>query len=54
MAARDGGLRGEFGQPLVVAAARIGATELYTEDLTDGQEILGVRIANPFAGNKSS
>jgi len=22
---------------------------LYTEDLNDGQEILGVRISNPFA-----
>jgi predicted nucleic acid-binding protein len=22
---------------------------LYTEDLNDGQEILGVRICNPFA-----
>lgn len=35
---------------LVVAAARIGAKVLYTEDMNDGQEILGVRICNPFAG----
>jgi predicted nucleic acid-binding protein len=35
---------------IVVAAARSGATVLYTEDLNDGQEILGVRIRNPFAG----
>jgi predicted nucleic acid-binding protein len=35
---------------VVVAAARAGAAVLYTEDLTDGQEILGVRISNPFAG----
>jgi predicted nucleic acid-binding protein len=35
---------------VVVAAARAGARSLYTEDLNDGQEILGVRISNPFAG----
>ena len=34
---------------VVVAAARSGAAVLYTEDLNDGQEILGVRITNPFA-----
>jgi predicted nucleic acid-binding protein len=34
---------------VVVAAARTGAEVLYTEDLNDGQEILGVRITNPFA-----
>ena len=34
---------------VVVAAAKTGATVLYTEDLNDGQEILGVRIRNPFA-----
>jgi predicted nucleic acid-binding protein len=34
---------------VVVAAARAGATLLYTEDLNDGQEILGVRVRNPFA-----
>jgi len=34
---------------IVVAAARTGATVLYTEDLNDGQEILGLRISNPFA-----
>ncbi len=34
---------------IVVAAARSGAAVLYTEDLNDGQEILGVRIRNPFA-----
>jgi predicted nucleic acid-binding protein len=34
---------------VVVAAARAGAAVLYTEDLNDGQEILGVRISNPFA-----
>lgn len=33
---------------IVVAAARSGAEVLYTEDLNDGQEILGVRISNPF------
>ena len=35
---------------VVVAAARSGAAVLYTEDLNDGQEILGVRISNPFVG----
>jgi len=34
---------------VVVAAARSGASVLYTEDLNNGQEILGVRITNPFA-----
>lgn len=34
---------------VVIAAARAGATVLYTEDLNHGQEILGVRISNPFA-----
>ena len=33
---------------VVVAAARSGAAVLYTEDLKDGQEILGVRVRNPF------
>jgi predicted nucleic acid-binding protein len=33
---------------VVVAADRSGAGILYTEDLKDGQEILGVRISNPF------
>jgi len=33
---------------IVVASARMGATVLYTEDLNDGQEIIGVRITNPF------
>src|SRR5689334_678955 len=34
---------------VVISAARAGAAVLYTEDLNDGQEILGVRISNPFA-----
>ena len=29
---------------VVVAAARTGAAVLYTEDMNNGQEILGVRI----------
>ena len=33
---------------VVVGAARAGATVLYTEDLNDGQEILGIQIRNPF------
>jgi len=34
---------------VVVAAARSGAAALYTEDLNDGQEILGVQVCNPFS-----
>ena len=34
---------------IVLAAVRAGAAVLYTEDLNNGQEILGVRVANPFA-----
>ncbi|HEV2201053.1 MAG TPA: PIN domain-containing protein [Bryobacteraceae bacterium] len=33
---------------IVVAAARSGASVLYTEDLQHGRTILGVRIVNPF------
>ena len=33
---------------VVVTAATSGASVLYTEDLNDGQEILGVRVRNPF------
>jgi predicted nucleic acid-binding protein len=33
---------------VVVAAARSGAKLLYTEDLQDGQSILGVQVVNPF------
>jgi len=33
---------------IVVSAVKAGATTLYTEDLNDGQEILGVQIRNPF------
>jgi len=35
---------------VVVAAARSGASVLHTEDMTDRQDILGVRISDPFAG----
>jgi len=34
---------------VVVAASRSGAAILYTEDLNEGQEIMGVRIRNPFS-----
>ena len=34
---------------ILVAAARSGARELYTEDLKHGQEILGIQVRNPFA-----
>lgn len=47
------GLTGEarlsFWDALVVAAARSDASVLYSEDLNDGQEILGIRVRNPFA-----
>jgi predicted nucleic acid-binding protein len=33
---------------IVVAAARSGSKYLYTEDLQDGQVILGVEVINPF------
>jgi predicted nucleic acid-binding protein len=33
---------------VVMAAVRTGAAVLYSEDMNDGQEILGVRICNPF------
>ena len=32
----------------IVAAARSGAKRLHTEDLQDGQMILGVEIVNSF------
>ena len=37
---------------VVVAAARSGAARLYTEDLHDGQMLLGVEIVNPFRDSK--
>jgi len=33
---------------VLVAAARSGASRLYTEDLQHGQTILGVAVVNPF------
>jgi predicted nucleic acid-binding protein len=33
---------------VIVAAARSGAKRLYTEDLQDGQTILGIEVVNPF------
>jgi predicted nucleic acid-binding protein len=34
--------------PIVVAAARSGATRLYSEDMQDGRRILGVTMVDPF------
>jgi predicted nucleic acid-binding protein len=49
-AALSGQAQLSFWDALVVVAARqAGAAVLYSEDLNDGQEILGVRISNPFA-----
>ena len=38
---------------IVVAAARSGSKRLYTEDLQDGQVILGVEIVNPFRSSQA-
>jgi predicted nucleic acid-binding protein len=37
---------------VVVAAARSGAKRLYTEDLQNGQMLLGVEVVNPFRGSQ--
>lgn len=37
---------------IVIAAMQSGARILYTEDLNNGQEILGVRITNPFSSER--
>lgn len=34
---------------IIASAAEAGCRRLYSEDLTDGREIAGVRIVNPFA-----
>jgi len=36
---------------IISAAVKAGATTLLSEDLNAGQEIAGVRVLNPFAGN---
>jgi predicted nucleic acid-binding protein len=33
---------------VVISASKSGSSVLYTEDLNHGQEILGVRVSNPF------
>jgi predicted nucleic acid-binding protein len=33
---------------VVVSATNSGASVLYTEDLNNGQKILGIRVTNPF------
>ena len=37
---------------IVLAAAESGCDVLWTEDLSDGQLLRGVRIRNPFAGGR--
>ena len=37
---------------VVVAAAKSGAKRLYTEDLQNGQVILGVEVVNPFRASQ--
>lgn len=37
---------------IVLAAAESGCDVLWTEDLTDGQMLRGVRIRNPFTGRE--
>ena len=39
---------------VVVAAARSGARRLYSEDLQDGQVLLGVGVVNPFRETTSA
>jgi predicted nucleic acid-binding protein len=39
---------------VVMSAARSNCALLYTEDLNDGQEILGVRIRNPFLHDQTA
>jgi len=34
----------------VAAAQELGATTLYSEDFSDGQDYDGVRVINPFKG----
>ena len=36
---------------IISAAVKAGATTVLSEDLNAGQEIAGVRVLNPFAGN---
>jgi predicted nucleic acid-binding protein len=36
---------------VVVSAARVGATRLYSEDFNQGQTIVGVEVVNPFSRN---
>jgi predicted nucleic acid-binding protein len=33
---------------MIAAAERIGAAEIWTEDLADGQTYCGVKAVNPF------
>ena len=37
---------------IVLAAAESGCDVLWTEDLSDGQQMRGVRIRNPFGGDR--
>jgi predicted nucleic acid-binding protein len=37
---------------IVLAAAESGCDVLWTEDLTHGQTLRGVRVRNPFAGRE--
>ena len=49
--AADDTVRAPIAQQLLdqlMAAARSGATRLYTEDLQHGRTVLGVEIVNPF------
>ena len=35
---------------LFSAAAEVGCTELWTQDLSDGATLLGVKVVNPLGG----
>jgi predicted nucleic acid-binding protein len=39
---------------LLATAAEAGCAAILTEDLADGASLCGIRIINPFAGNKLS
>jgi predicted nucleic acid-binding protein len=35
---------------IIAAAAELGCTTVYSEDMNDGQDYGGVRVVNPFSG----
>jgi predicted nucleic acid-binding protein len=41
---------GYYDAAILAAAKQLGCTKVYSEDLNDGQDYDGVRVANPFRG----